>query len=252
MRHLGDPLSRRVARPLGWYLPRGGYSAKVLGYNPIAYWPLNETAGATAACLVNSAQNGTYMGVTLANVVGPDGTNYAPLFDGVNDFVNIYSATLAGIFNGAEGSAMIWSRVFNAGVWTDGTVRYAGRWAVNASNQVLIYRIATNNRLRYQYNAGGTNKLINHDSTSTSWMNFIITWSKSSGVDGEVKAYFNGSQTGATQTALGVWAGALNLSTVIIGAASTIPASPWYGYLAHVAVWDRPLTATQIADLATV
>ena len=101
----------------------GSYADKVLSYGPIAYWPLWETAGASAACLVNPAQSGTAVGVTWANdATGAFGTA-APFFDGANDDINIYTAALAAAFSGHVGSLMVWCRVANAGVWTDGAAR---------------------------------------------------------------------------------------------------------------------------------
>ena len=83
----------------------------------------------------------------------------------------------------------------------------------------------------------------------TDWVPFVITWDKAGDA---MKAYYNGSQSGSTQTIAGTWAGALNSASCVIGAANTTPATPWYGYLAHGAVWDRALPAAEIADLAVV
>ena len=45
------------------------YMDKVLSYNPLVYFPMNETAGLTAVNYgsLGTAANGTYTGVTLAN-----------------------------------------------------------------------------------------------------------------------------------------------------------------------------------------
>ena len=83
-------------------------------------------------------------------------------------------------------------------------------------------------------------------------MCLALTWSKSAGVSGEVRAYYSGSQTGATQVALGVWAGPLAAGVTVIGAFSTAPILLWSGFLAHCAIWRRALSATQVARLATV
>jgi hypothetical protein len=252
MRHLGDPLSRRIARPLGWYLPRGGYSDKVLSYGPIAYWPLWETAGVTAADQVNSpAQDGTYTGVTLANAPGPDGINNAPLFDGANDFVDIYTIPFRDAFNGSEGTAMGWFKVFNAGIWTDGAVRYPYSVRADANNWVRpLYRTAVNNQLQYSYIAGGVNKAENIAGWSDiTWVCSAITWSATAD---EVKAYADGAQQGVTQGGVGVWAGVLAAAGCVIGARSNVPHQPWHGWVSHVAFWDSALNSTQIADLATV
>lgn len=232
----------------------GVYSDKVLSYSPIAYWPLWETAGVTATDQINSpAQDGAYTGVTLANAIGPDGVNSAPLFDGANDFVNIYSATLDGVFDGTEGTTMIWARAFNAGVWTDGSNDYALCLKEDNDNFVYLYKIAANNSFNYRYQANNVDETITKGGIiSTDWICQAVTWSLSAGVDGEVKAYYNGVQEGATQTALGAWVGSLNAATTIIGALTLLSLNSWYGWLAHCAIWDKALTSTQILNLATV
>ena len=107
--------------------PGGGaasYVSRVLGFGPIAYWPLYESSGTTAACLVNAAQNGTYSADVSLWPPGPgigDG-NTAPEFDGATEWVNIDTAALVAAFNGAEGSFLIWARVFNVGGTSSGCV----------------------------------------------------------------------------------------------------------------------------------
>ena len=58
-------------------------------------YPASDNAEGTAA------RNGVYTGVTLGQSVAPF---TAPLFDGVNDFNNIYSASLATAFDATAGT----------------------------------------------------------------------------------------------------------------------------------------------------
>lgn len=216
----------------------------------IAYWPLNELSGTIAHCLVNVAQNGTYTGVTLANTPGPGDVGSAPLFDGANDYVNIYSAALAAAFNGAEGTVAIWAKVFDAGTWTDSTTRKALLLRADNNNRIFMHKTDANNDFRHEYRAGGTicgqNTL---SMTSTDWVHYALTWSASAD---EMKSYIAGVQSGATATGLGTWAGTLSDVRSLIGANSNTPDAVWYGWLAHCAVWNTPLSSDQIADLATV
>ncbi len=253
MRRLGDPLSRRVARPLGYNLP-SNYAHKVLAIDQphlLAYWPLSEVAGSVAYDFSGTARHGAYTGVTLGQPGIGDG-NTSPLFDGANDFVNIYTVSLRDAFNGSEGTAMIWAKVFNAGVWTDSASRYAMLLRVDVNNWVYSpRRISNNGALRAGYTAGGTQELVTSAGhAELTWLCAAITWSKSAGVNGEVKAFLNGAQYGTTQTLLGTWAGALAPTTTVIGATDTVPGGPWYGWLAHPALWDIALTQPQIAPLA--
>ena len=227
-----------------------GYIAKVKSYNPIAYWPLNETTGSTAVCQVNTAQNGTYTGVTLGQTVtDASGVSFiCPLFDGANDFANIYTTTFRDAFDGAEGTAMIWARVYNVGVWTDGNNHVMGTLRVDANNQIFLKKDNTNNRKELVYEAGNVTETgVETGLAIIDWMQLFLTWSATTD---EVKQYRDGSQVGITLTVLGAWAGQLVNTNTIIGSFDTGPTNPWYGWLAHCAVWDTILTQPQIADLA--
>ena len=239
-----------------------GYSAKVLGYSPIAYWPLWEASGDVAECLVNSAQNGAYTGVTLGQPGIGDGRT-APFFDGVTDYVNIYSIAFrdafalyndpTGLLDESEGTVMIWAKVNAVGMWTDGADRFAFRLEADDNNYVFCAKTITNNRLFFRYIAGGVAESQNIGGlTTTDWMCLGMTWSKSAGVDGEARYFLDGVQQGTTDTGLGVWAGNLNATETVIGATSTAPTVLWHGWLAHCAIWDTPLTPASMADLAVV
>lgn len=205
-----------------------------------------------AECLVNPLQDGAYTGVQLANALGPDGVNYAPYFDGVNDFVDIYSATLLAAFDGAEGSLLVWCKVFNVGVWTDGSARYATEFRVDANNHLDMQKAGANNRIRNEYEANNILESENFNGLATvDWIHLAITWSISAGVDGQVSYYLNGVPI-ATDTALGVWVGALDMNRTLIGATSQVPASPWHGWLAHCPVFDRPLTPAEVLLVSTI
>lgn len=239
------PVSMMGAGPLAAL----AYRDKVLGYGPIAYWMLAEAAGAVAIDEVNSPlQDGTHVGVTLGQPGIGDGET-CPLYDGVNDLTNIYSATFAGAFDGEEGTLAGWLRVSGAGAWTDGIQRDAAHMRRDFQNRIDIYKAAANNRLRLRYEANNVQRQITHIISSIDWIHAAITWSL---LADEVKAYVAGAQVGLTLNGLGVWIPPLAVNGVVIGSESVPVARPWGGWLAHCAVWDTPLGAPAIADLATV
>ena len=227
------------------------YAGRVLGAGPIAYWPRWEPAGATAVNLVAATMNGTNTAVTLAQPGIGDGATSAS-YDGATSYTDVYSAALAAAFNGAEGTIALWAKVSGAGVWTDGITRMAFYIAVAANNRVTVGKSAVNNTLFWTYTAGGVNLAPTAACTLTTWMHLAVTWSASAGLDGEMCGYLNGAAAFATQTTLGVWAGALDNTLTAIGAQSTVPALVFSGTLAHCAVWDHALTPAEIAALATV
>jgi len=227
----------------------GTYADKVRGFGPIAYWPLWEANGTVAQCLTNPAMNGTYSSAVNTWPVGPgigDG-NTAPFFDGANDFVNVFSATFQGAFNGSEGTMACWARVANAGVWTDGAARRTHQFAVDAANRQRNGKTLAN-ILFWDYTAGGVNEFPSLAATPTAWFHMAASWSK---IANTFQVYYNG----APQTpwiALGNWAGILAANLTCIGSDDTTPTNPWHGWIAHMAVWNRPLTAATISALAAV
>lgn len=217
--------------------------------NQLVYFPQWEGAGAVSFDRYN-AWNGAYVGVTLRQTGIGDGET-CPLFDGANDYNNIFTVGLQGAFDGAEGTAVAWARVFNAGVWTDANEREIIRLQADGNNYIFIQKDNINNRLRWRYYANGVLQSCDRDGESTTdWFHVALTWSKSTGATGEVRAYFNGVQEGATLVGLGAWAGNLNAAATVIGAASTVPVDIWYGYIAHAAILDAALTPDEIAWVA--
>ena len=240
-------------RPIGGGSDLFAYANRTLATEPsdlIGYWPLWEASGVIADNYEGTAaRDGGYVGVTLGQPGIGDG-NTCPLFDGANDYVDNYSASLAGAFDGGEGTALIWAKVSGVGAWTDSTQRAAFSIQADNNNRLKIQKDNANNVLQWFYFAGGTQENETRGLVSeTGWMHFGITWSATAD---EVIHYYNGIQQGGIDTGLGTWAGAIVESTTNIGAASEAPTDIWDGYLAHHAVWTKALTQPQIAALAVV
>ena len=232
--------------------PRGGaaatYISKVLGYSPIAYWPLNEGSGAGAAiCQVDTDQNGTPTDATFGNALGPDGVNYAPSFNGTSSRINIDTAALEAVFNGDEGTISIWIKVSGSGVWTDSAYREVISLYGDSSNAVRINKGNTNNTMRFLREANNTVLYYNATMSPTDWAHIGLSWSVSGG---KLKTYLNGSEiVGSEKDIATTWA----VSTFVnanIGSLST--SYLWSGWLAHVAVFDSALSDAAILALATV
>lgn len=144
---------------------------------------------------------------------------------------------------------MIWARVANAGVWTDGARRDALILQAGPNDYVLMTKRAVNNLFSWYYVANGVPKAVGLAGlTTTSWMTMAITWSASAD---RVCYYYNGASAAPPQNGLGVWGGG-GLATAVIGASNLLPQQVWNGILAHCAVWDSALDATVIADLAAI
>ena len=228
------------------------YNDKIMRTSPVAYWPQNETAGTAAVCLTNTAMNGTYTGVTLANDnTGPFGTP-TPYYDGTNDDTNIHSLALQGALDNDEGSLLIWVRAVNAGMWTDGSVRVqVNLGTVAPSDTITISGAAVNNRCDYQRSGNNNLKQVQQVGfSSVGWIAMGLTWSITAD---QLIAYKNGAQVGATQTLLTPESGAALRNThCCIGSDSTGHVQVWHGWLGPCAIWDRALPLAEIAALALV
>lgn len=225
----------------------GGYYHKVLSYSPIAYWPLWEAGGGVAECLVDSNQDGAYTGVTLGQTGIGDGRT-CPLFDGAQDHVSIYSAALNTVFDGQEGSFMLWAKVYNAGVWSDSTHRWLYAIGVDTNNQVYLQCPTAVNNLYARYRAGGTLESTTLTTSSTAWMQIIQTWSLTAH---QYIVYLNASPK-TPEVNLGTWVGNLVVEKCVLGDNGLIHTYPWHGWIAHAAVFDKVLTPAQVTDLAVV
>lgn len=237
-------------------VPSRPYWKKVLGTqraNLLAYWTLWDASGTQATDMSGNGRHGTYSGPTLGQPGIGDGRT-APLFDGVNDFVNSYTASLDGVFSGAAGSIHIWIKVSSSAVWTDGAAHGVLRFGEDGSNRITINKTVNNNELAWFYDAGGVSEVVSSTALGggTGWIPLAITWDKNAGASGEMKAYGNQSQIGATQTTLGTYVGALASTIAVLGALNSSAAFPWSGYLAHCAIWNTALSTAQISALGTV
>jgi hypothetical protein len=189
-------------------------------------------------------------GDTTGAEVGVDAGRFLDLaysFDGLADFVDIYSAEINSVFNPDKFSISIFCKVGSAGVWTDSTVRHILTIKADPDNQILFTKTATPNQLRVAFVAGGTVKEILDTSLAgtTDWFNPVLTVDT---VADEMIVTIDGVQVGATLTGLGDWVG--NLTTAVIGAASTAPTNVWDGLITQDALINDVLNASEKARIA--
>lgn len=228
------------------------YKEKVLSIEPdssIGFWLQDEASGSVAYDSSGQGNDGAYTGVTLGQA-GVPGMGYtSPLFDGANDYNNIYSVGLNADFGRAEGALLVWAKVSGAGVWTDGTPRYPVFLRADASNQVYV-RFTGANAVWVQHAAGGVALTAGSGALATTdFFSIGATWSTA--LD-EFRLFIDGVQDGATQNGLGTWVGNLAAAATVVGASNTVPASVFSGNLGPVALWNKALTPDQVAHLSKV
>lgn len=229
------------------------YGDKVLGIetaNLIAYWPMWETSGGVADNYEGTAaRDGAYTGVTLGQNQSPF---TCPLFDGANDYNDVYTVSFRDAFNGATGTVALWLKVSGSGVWTDSSRRYGFRILADADNYVQFSKDnSPDDTIEWVYRAGALSELFpKNGMTTTDWFHIALTWDKPG--TNKAIAYYNGAVEGSEHTIDGVWAGTPIAANTIIGAGANTPSNVWDGWLAHAAVWTTALSAGDILSLATV
>jgi hypothetical protein len=244
----GIEVARTIPGTLGQ-----SYSDKVLNTenaNLIAYWRLSEASGTVADNYQGTAaRDAAYSNCTLGETGIGDGLTSAK-FDGSLSYVNTYTTSLRDALNGAEGSMAIWAKINSATEWTDGLNHWFVRFYGGSNDYIAFGKPTTSSKVNWYYKAGGVSVIPGKTSlSSTDWMHFAMSWSKSAD---QVRAYYNGVEiSGSPATGLGTWAGTLANGNTQIGAAYIV-GWVWYGWLAHAALWTSVLTPAQVATLATV
>ena len=235
-------------------LGRQTYQDKVLSMasgNLIGYWPMDEASGAVAYDKSRQRNNGAYTGVTLGQPGIGDGKT-CPLFDGANDFNNIYSAGLNTDFDDDEFTVAGWLKVANAGIWGagDGTNDCAFHIGADwTENYFRILKSSQVNKLQCTYVSDTTSDTVEITMSLTTWFHIAATIT---GTGDAFIGYLNGVKQDTTKTGLGSWVGALEDGKCQVGSQTGSATLAWNGWLANFALWTTPLTAEQIAYLAVV
>ena len=215
----------------------------------VAYWPLTDAAGTSTVTDIKNSFAGTVGADMTFGAAGPStSAKTAVTRSGTNTTggIALYSTALRDVFPSAELTMAAWIKVSGAGVWADATNRAIFSFRADASNQVAILKTSTANTLRGSYTAGGTASNVNYATAApVDWLHVCMTVSKAAD---EVKFYVNGSQVGSTVTGLGTWSGLIATGVCWIGGYSSL--GYWSGVLGHAALWNAPLTASEVATLA--
>lgn len=228
------------------------YAARVLATSPLRYNKLNEASGTAIVDSSGNGYTGTYTGVTLADTDSPFLPDKAPLWDGVNDYGDLYSAAFGAAFNMDEFTVLLWLKASAESVWTDGTNRFLVRLVRDGTNLIGINKPTTNSTIQLQRAGGGTTKTITVAGQSgAGWLCYALSASVAGGGllgAGELKAYKNGAQIGTTQTSILASLGSgLSSTTTTLGAAGTAGTLVWNGWLSRLIIWNRPIDAAILA-----
>jgi len=229
-----------------WRQVWNAYTQKVKAYYAdglIAYWPLWEALGATRARdLSPNGFYGTPTGATWESAGIGDGMTGVSL-SGSGSKIDL-AAGLYDAFNSSEGTLLFWAKQSD---WNQGG-RYLAAFRDSTSHFVSVDH-ATDGIITWQFKTPAISAVqLSFDMSSLwsgGWHSLAFSWSLSTGL---LIAYADGVEV-AAGTHPGSW-GTSKISQAVLGARNSTPTSSFIGDMAHVALWDRVLTAAEIAHLA--
>lgn len=188
---------------------------------------------------------GANTGATVGQATGTK-LGYSYLFDGVNDYVDWYSAALNSHWNPDSWAYGLFAK---SSSWAAGTA-YLGILRVDANNLIQLYRNGTN--IVADFTAGGTSESVTIASGSPTGYFFVGL--ESDGTN--MRAYYKGTQSGVDQLIAGTFVGNFTSTICTIGASSTTPANVLSGNITRpflmrsylsVAEWSKLWSLTGIA-----
>jgi len=229
-----------------WRQVWNAYTQKVKAYygeGLIAYWPLWEALGATRARDFAGTSHGTPAGATWETAGIGDGMTSITL-SGTASRINVYSASLAAALSLNEGSVSVWANCVDwspaSGVWFFSAIR------TGFSNVLTVGQNGGNKNIRFNFNVAGFSRLIDYAPPVelSGWHHLALTWSRTlNRVDGYLDGAFLSTKTHPAAQVNPV-------DQINIGCLDNSLNNKMAGAVAHVALWNRALTAEDIAHLA--
>lgn len=225
------------------------YAKKVLALSPLRHWPLCDLVGASivSETAVGSNVSGGYTSITLGQDGIGDGCTAARFASASNSRANIYSSSFSSAFasGGGQSTTIAWVKMDSAR-WTDGVRGRAYRIADSGNvNRLTSYKETFSNNWTFGYTGGGAAVTLSLELSTTEWFMVAMVVDRA---NTQMVGYVNGNLMGTVTPA--AWTGtALDSTLCVLGAGSTVPADVLNGYLAHVSIFNRALTAAEILGL---
>ena len=216
------------------------FAAKVLATQPVAYWRLNETSGASA---VNAGSDGVedvggYLGSIVLGQAGPrppqfptfETSNYAPTFDGTSAYVNGPYELVNNL------------PAFTIGGWIYPTATQASRTGLFGQNDTMEFGFNTATTVEIWTPAGSVKATYPYANNTWHYITAI-------GGNGKLSLYFDGTLAGSTTISAANF-GESEYDFNIGGGGVFDPTGNYFkGQIDEVAVWFRALATNEITAL---
>lgn len=216
------------------YFSKGSIRYSILRTDPALYWPLNSSTGAEDSSGNN--RDGTGQGgITVGgSSLAPSGLNDSTDFDGSDDYI---------------------SSTYNP--FTNGTTRTFAGWAYRDDSDDADTLVASDNatgRFYIRLGSGSNDVQFNSDDAggaqtfsaawpgNAQWVHWAVVFNEATN---NVELFINGASVG-TVTETSAYGG--SVGNFKVGATAT-SSNPFDGKIAHVGVWERALTAEEIAAI---
>lgn len=235
--------------------PAASLASAIAGLTPSVYLKLNESSGTNIVDYSGNTRNGTLAGaggVTLAGTAGPGGNYVAFAGGGNSGSITIPDASVFSLVNnGITGficlrptSVSAYYAIFNKNQASN----FEWGWMCNDTFADRMWFLT--NRMD-----GGTNPVTQRANSTTFVSN---TWGcYAFSIDGPtsfatIKLYYNSGTplSGTTTTAPGDTS-ADTTSPITIGQLPWAPGYQWYGAMAHMALFPRVLSDSEVGTIMT-
>jgi len=227
-------------------LPCEYYKDRVLDTNPIAFWRLNEISGTVAHCEIDPNQDAEYYNTLLMQPGIGDG-GFSVFTNGDDSYINIYTPAFENVFNGYNGSIMVWWKP----EYNYLSNKKGGRIIEirsNTGNDSLDIHSTGNNTIDFRGDfAGNSFYIIAENIFEYRWYCLIALWDNDKNI---IRFYIDGELIGEKSINVDWSATTLNPTHTCIAAYNTVGTFVSKGWLANTAIWDRPLSEYEINNIS--
>lgn len=247
------PSTRYYSSRVGDVDQSSQYMDKVLHIQPsnlLGYWPLNETSGTVAHDYSGNGYNGAINDCLLGQAGIGDGQP-SPYFNGISSYIDVSIPALLASFPWDSGTLMVWQLI---DADATGSLKRCVRVGTSNIDYALTFRSSVDSFQQVGYYTlnewGGYVAIVPR---YTGYFCTIMSWRYSTTTG---KTYFEAMMQNSTVFDMSLPSISdhtiLPATGMTIGMHTDFVTDPWKGYLAHVALWNIPLSTKHMSGLSVL